>query len=57
MDAIKDNLLKKKSIRVAHREYGIDRITLTRHLKKEAEETNNKVTRKGSEKENTTTTS
>ncbi|XP_033231508.1 uncharacterized protein LOC117182522, partial [Belonocnema kinseyi] len=32
--AIKDNLLKKKAIRAAALEYGVDRITLTRHVKK-----------------------
>lgn len=28
LDAIKDNLLKKKAIRAAARKYGVDRITL-----------------------------
>lgn len=34
LNAIKDNLLKKKAIWAAACEYGVDRITLIRHVKK-----------------------
>lgn len=37
LGAIKENLLNKKAIRAASREYGVDRITLSRHAKKVAD--------------------